>query len=211
MVLSSRPFPWPDKPRPSPLGDLPDERALDAFSGDFFSGTWVTSFSGFMLFDPRPVQGATESDADFRNRLDELPPLIGGYGFSSQPQPDGSYNLREGYFLVAMLQRLIFDGMGGITGVMDVVRGGSVPSPTAPDGQRGHLRAKLNGSYILLPDPDLPGVPMGSIVLRHTNLGRKEVEWTYAFAVSNINALEWMMTTGNDRPIIARGTLSRVH
>ena len=176
-------------------------------------GNWVTSFFGWMLFNPLPERGPG-TDAEFQTRMKNLPPMIGGYGWSTpmpfDPANPGTYHQREGYFLVTALIRIALDGQGGLKGVMEVIRGGSPPPPPGnPDRYR--RRQFLDGTYTVVPDPDLPGGFQGTIQETHQGDGPDLVTWNYVFVVRNRDELEWMWKHGDYRPVLANGTFRRMH
>jgi hypothetical protein len=173
-------------------------------------GNWVTSYSGLMLFDPRPKPDG-QSQSDFESRIRDLPPFIGGYGWVSPIPFDenlpGSYVLREGYFPVAALIRLRLDGTGGLTGVMDLVRGGQrIGGPT-----RYRRRTFLEGSYTVEQDPDVEGIYQGTIHEVHIGDNRDRLTWDYIFVIRSEDEVEWLWKEGSYRPVVASGTLKRVH
>ena len=127
MAQSTQKRPRPPRRPPLtwPAGGVSDRP--DAQGPDLMAGFWVTSFTGWQLFNPLPVPG-NDTPPVFLQRVRNLPPMIGGYGWAP-PQPydpnaPGSYYQREGYFLCSVLVRIALDGFGGVKGVMELIRGG---------------------------------------------------------------------------------------
>lgn len=180
-------------------------------------GNWVTSYSGWMHFDPRPERGK-QNDEEFQARLRKLPPLIGGSrwipprvdvlpGLTWDPinLPE-SFAPREGYFVFAALTCLKFDGHGRLSGFTQFNRGGVVDDSP----QRGILvRSKLEGDYKVDPHHGL-NIYQGTIRTSHTNKGGIIVENEYAFLLKSSDEIEWIWSGGSYRSLVTHGTLSRV-
>jgi len=189
------------------------------------SGSWVTSYSGWMLLDPVPVRAPGEADAAFEKRVNELPPLFGGYRFveptSANQEP--KYEQREGYFAVAFLTCFKLDGAGNLVGRTKTIRGGT--GPVDINGvKRIIVVNELIGTYSVTPAPQL-SVVEGNIQTTHTNTGGMAVTNKYAFIAKGPDELEWLWAGGSYiepgasgpvsvpnpfRALVTHGTLTRV-
>src|SRR5688572_14288356 len=83
---------------------------------EILRGRWVTSYSGWMHFDPLPKRETGLTEADFQGRVAKLPPLFPGSRWIP-PTPThaedlGSYEAREGYFAFAAWACYDFAGDG---------------------------------------------------------------------------------------------------
>ncbi len=213
-------------------------------------GQWVTSFSGWMLFDPTIEPKDVETYDDFIARTDELPPLFAGYRvipqfwdgllaigvflngvlklFKQDPfNPPRStrfgwrfndkFEQREGYFAIAVLICLNFDGKKGLTGMQLFNRGG-VGKAISPSVFEEPVRNDLTGSYSA--SINNLGVSEGTFTTVFKNTGSEIITNNHTFIVRSDDELEWMWTTSkNDkhpelvssyRPLVTRGTLRRV-
>jgi hypothetical protein len=182
-----------------------------------------------MHFTPRQVLSTDPADPDtretFLERLNGLPPLIGGYRVVSHfggsivhnasiydlPRHDDTYDRREGYFAIAGTICLHLDGRGHLSGVEQFNRGGVGVL----------LTNDIRGTYEAHVETGL-GVAMGELHTIHRNTGDDMVQNDYAFFVRNDDELEWVAkwsyVVGDDpmdfskhyRRRVANGTFRRV-
>jgi hypothetical protein len=164
-----------------------------------------------MLCDPLPMPrpaGPADTPESFAKRVKELPPLIGGQRWippswtppaAFDEKEPGTYEQREGYFLVSVLVGLKLDSHRGVTGFMRINRGG-----------RPFVTRELSGLYSVQPIPELPGMYGGIIRETHQGDGPKPFTWTYSFVVRNDQELEWIWQEGDHRPLVATGTFKKV-
>lgn len=167
----------------------------------------MTSYSGWMHFDPLPKREAGLSEQQFQDRVRNLPPLFGGSRWippkPTLPDDPGSYEPREGYFAFAAWACYNFVGDGTLTGIMDFNRGGP-----------GKLvRNKLTGTYSIGLHPAL-NVYVGRIDTLHTNLGGFPRTNQYSFIMKSPSELDWVWGDRDkerkDRALVTHGTLTRV-
>ena len=190
---------WP----PNAVTGVRDMAPPPGRRADIMAGLWVTSFTGWQLFDPLPEPGG-DTQAVFEQRVSRLPPLVGGSGWTPprpyDPAKPGSYYPREGYFLCSALVRVALDGYGGLNGVMEFIRGG-----------RGYRRRSLKGSYTLQAAADLPGTYEGTLTESHEsdNPGALTT-FTYAFVLRDWDEFNWIWKEGSYRPMVASGVFKRI-
>jgi len=145
-------------------------------------GTWVTSFSGVVHDEPEDT-----------NPIPRIPAYV----------PPGQKK-SGGYFFASTLLILKFDGQGGFTGKVQIIRGGS-PAP----------QDVIRGTYSLNPNAAL-GVMEGTIHAGYpTSDPAVDIHSTYAFVAIARDEIEWLRTFSElegdpFRLQIAQGTLKRV-
>lgn len=173
-------------------------------------GRWVTSFAGWMHFEPLPeltVAAPTPTQAlAFQQRARDLPPQFGGYDWIP-PLPyvaddPGRYVQREGYFAYAAWLCFDLDGAGHLTGIGNVNRGG--PGKLVRNDFTGTYTGDFNAFDVF----------EGKIHTTHINTGGMSVTQHYSFIMKSPSELEWLWgdrdDVGNFRAIVARGTLTKV-
>lgn len=172
---------------------MPHAAAMAALEGD-----WVTSYSGYQLLEPRPAQGDGQPNSDFFAEVARLPPLIGAYQYAP---PGDRFELRNGYFLMTVLIRLKLDGVGGVTGKMEVIRG------RASSGRRTR---SFNGTYVIDEDDSFPGQFVGELSETHDTDSPQPTTFTYSLVVRTADEIEYYQMSSSYRHILATGTLRRV-
>jgi hypothetical protein len=178
--IPSPSFPTGPGPAPPAHDDDRSERKL--------TGRWVTSYSGFMHFDPpQPLAAAGMP----------LPPQLACVGYKPTTNTTGTYSPREGYFLVAAVAFFIFRKDGSLVGSTYINRGGSA-----------FLENRMTGHYVqVLTDMD---VRSGVITTHHTNTGNLDVENTYNFIMKSKDEIEWVLAGSSYRGVVAHGTMTRI-
>jgi hypothetical protein len=184
--------------------------ASDANVG-LLKGSWITSYSGMQRFYPAPTRREGDSEEDFQNRVATLPPILGGYrwfppeaGETEGMQTPERYIQRDGYFAVAALTCLRFDGQGGLVGTTRFSRGG-----TGGLTGNGFDKNSLTGTYSF-DSPDEMNIFSGQFRTSHTNQGGFPVEQNYEFMMLSRDEIEWLWAFGSNRSVVGRGTLRRI-
>jgi hypothetical protein len=191
---------------------------------DLLTGRWVTSYSGWMRFDPPPVRKENESEKDFADRLARLQPQFGGYrwipprtelvsggwpwSIATVVVRDARYEQREGYFAYAALSCFKFYGDGRLAGITDVNRGGHFVQDTM-DTMLVRNTLLPESSYTINSNSGFD-IYEGTIKTFHENTGNIIVENNYSWMMRNANELDWVLLSGSYRPLVAHGTLIRV-
>ena len=189
-------------------------RPEDPTARDSFEGRWVTSYSGWMLYNPPIIPALDESHADFRERLRAMPPIFPAYHAESM-------TLQPSYIAFAAMTCLKFDGRGELIGKSRLVRGGT--GKELPDGT--HLieaKNNLSGTYEFSYDPEIETVT-GMIITEHVNMGEMLVRNYYRAFVKDEDEIEWLWCGGSYREqvdtgwirepyraLVTRGTLKRM-
>lgn len=174
-------------------------------------GSWITSYSGLQRFYPAPTRREGDSEEAFLNRVATLPPILGGYRwFPSEAsategmQTPERYVQRDGYFAVASLTCLRFDGHGGLIGTTKFNRGG-----TGGQTGNGFDENVLTGTYTIDPATKM-NIFAGQFRTSHINQGGFPVEQNYEFMMLSRDEMEWIWAFGSNRSVVATGTLRRV-
>lgn len=193
------------------------------------AGQWVTSYSGWMHFEPgvvpvlkdesakQPQHPPVDTYESFNKRAVNLPPLIGGYryvphffmgrlGFPSMRLRD-TFERREGYFAFAAITCLNFDGKGKLTGLTKFNRGGV--DKTNLDGVGGLESHPLTGNYTTIVDADINAI-IGNIETHHSNRGAQDERNEYAFIVRSDDELDWVWEKGSRRALVTQGQFRRI-
>ena len=195
-------------------------RPPNAAATDGLEGRWVTSFSGWQLFYPRPTKDPDQTEEEFQARVRELPPIFPGRSYIPPTDTWGERFLeREGYIVCSGLMCLKLDGRGQLTGASRFVRGGT--SSVNRRGVRNLLaRNELTGTYELA-SIEKVDVLEGNIQTQHRNKGDLLVTNNYHFFVTSSSELAWIWAGGfyEDseglkpnpyRPLVTHGNFTRV-
>ncbi len=169
---------------------------------DTLYGPWVTSHAGLLQMIGH-VQGAPFA-----------PPQTAGYEvtYDANDKPVG-FTQREGYFHTAALTWYDFDGKGRFNAYMEHVRGAYAQ----------YQRVAFSGTYELWKsNTTVSGHPIYQGRIYST---LPAFVWRYFFVMKNFDEIEWVWTPSEsaippaprplnenqqDRPLITRGTLTRV-
>ena len=177
-------------PPPATVSDLPAPQIL--------RGAWVTSHAGHLQ-----MIGVVQDPW--------APPQSAGYDWRDETVANAKETLfaqREGYFHTAAVTYYVFDGAGKVSGHTEHVRG----------GYKQHQSVDFSGTY----EAWLSTLGWGSeLYWGRIYTISPAVSWNYYFAMSSDDTMEWVWTPPvpavppadrNDqpRPLVARGTLTRV-